>query len=64
MPNIASPLGTSNSAIPLVNAGQLAQAAGLHTHFPTAAAFQAAVTSEQANVLLYLRSGPTASRSA
>lgn len=51
MPNIASPLGTSNTAIPLVNSTQVGRAAGLFMVFSDSTAFQNAVTDEKANVL-------------
>jgi hypothetical protein len=50
MPLVSSPLGTANPAIPLVNATELGKAAGLHQHYPTLAALNAAVVAERANV--------------
>ena len=50
MPTIASPLSTSQSYIPAVNATEVGKFAGLQMHFPTFAAFAAAVTTEKANV--------------
>lgn len=50
MPNVTSPLGTTNSVIPLVNAAQLGKAAGLHIHFATLSALTAAVVVERSNI--------------
>lgn len=50
MPNIASSLATTQNYIPLINAAGLGKAAGLHMHFATFAALQAAVTAEQDNI--------------
>jgi hypothetical protein len=37
MPNVTSPLGTSQRYIPLVNSSEIGKAAGLHMHFATLA---------------------------
>ncbi len=50
MPTIASSLSTSQPYIPAVNATEVGKFAGLHMHFPTFAAFTAAVTNEQTNM--------------
>lgn len=50
MPNVSSPLGTASTAVPLVRADALKQAAGLSQIYPDSASLQTAVTSEAANV--------------
>lgn len=47
---IASPLATNQNAIPIVASSQIGKFPGLHMHFPSLAAFQAAVAVEQGNV--------------
>lgn len=50
MPNVSSPLGTANSAVPLFRSDAIRQAAGLAQVYPDLASLQAAVASEAANV--------------
>lgn len=47
---IASPLATNQPDIPIIASTQIGKFPGLRMHFPTATAFRAAVTAEQANV--------------
>jgi hypothetical protein len=50
MPNVTSPLGTSNDQIPLVNKTEIWKSSGLHMHFETLADLNSGVTREVANI--------------
>lgn len=51
MPQVASPISTSQTYIPLFSKAQLGRAAGVMLHFADLTALNAAVTAEKANIL-------------